>query len=252
VELDRNSEGKTDGTRHGGHNPEDALSFQQACEELADRYSLSFRQRVRLCRTLNHLRAKYAFLCVLRQDVSPAVLSSEARGIERDLARISRRLLGKAGPQLTSLLANSAERSSRATTDALAGVAWALSQAGLTNLDQDTNAALVRAWIQPLPAMTLLSKQVLMAVGGGSGSRSVESVICGQDLPRLYTRLTGKSFGVSRNVDQTLSGPAINFVVRAMQIIGMEATSPETIRTHFRNARRVVNKTQKSRIPTHD
>lgn len=97
-------------------------------------------------------------------------------------------------------------------------------------------SAAVRQWLDSARLIHALLKEAKKQLEAEERARAKED-LCGKVLPEIYERYSGKRFSVPRARDVGAL-PSIAFVIAAHKAICLDNISPETVRAHWKSARR--------------
>jgi hypothetical protein len=199
----------------------------------------------RLYLSLCQARTEFDMMCLMRATPKDSAVLSWLNKIEQSIWRIAKEVK-KVEPQFTeacSLLAREGEK-------------WAAEQdpeirdrLGFRRCDlgdglYGASEAFDR-WFETTPVVLKALREAQgrlrpnpNQVDKGRGDKAAKQWLCGMRLPDIYKRFSGRDFGITKDGDRVMETTGVAFVNAALQAIGLERLSPETIKSHEYQQRR--------------
>lgn len=111
--------------------------------------------------------------------------------------------------------------------------------------------ALIIRWVDTLPVISAIlaeARQKLSAKKAKAArGQGAKEWLCGEALPRVYEQISARYFSVSKdNKDRVKATGGVQFVILALDAMGLGEISPETVASHWKRGEARRGKTRKA------
>jgi len=214
---------------------------------LAQRLNLSDRRKVGLALRLSHIRSVYGIGAALENVSSDSAVARWIGDIDKSIKRVAdapRNDVGKFEEARNAMISVANEWAKLQPGVELSNQGFEVSRVGgsIDVIDWGTYHFISR-WFQDASLILQFAKaakkrleELDRSKRGFGVSHSKESMLYGHDLPRLYERMSGKQFGITKTRDgaRTRLTTGVAFVLDAANSIGLPKRTPDNVASHWK------------------